>query len=252
MTDIAFEKADDILVVTISRPTKKNALTFAMYDQLTEALRDPDPAIRAVVITGAGETFCAGNDVFDFVQSTRPDRGGASTQPQATFLEALVNSSRPLVAAVHGAAIGIGATMLLHCDLVYASPTSRLEMPFVSLGLVPEAASSLLLPERVGLAIASEMLLLGAPLEAQRAFELGLINAIVPPADLLMVAKTKAKSLAAKPPAALFATRELLRGADRDRITARIRLEVERFAERLASTEAQQAFMSFLQRKPHK
>lgn len=252
MTDIAFEKADGILVATINRPTKKNALTFAMYAQLTDALRDPDPAIRAVVITGAGETFCAGNDVLDFVQATRPDRGEHSTQPQAAFLETLVNSSRPLVAAVHGAAIGIGATMLLHCDLVYASPTARLEMPFVSLGLVPEAASSLLLPERVGLAIASEMLLLGAPLEAKRAFELGLINDIVPPVDLVMLAKTKAKALAAKPPEALRATRELLRGAERDRITARIRLEIERFGERLSSTEAQQAFMNFLQRKPQK
>lgn len=252
MSDIAFETDDGVLVVTINRPNKKNALTFDMYGQLTAALLDPDPNIRVIVIAGAGETFCAGNDVLDFVQATHPDAQGRSVLPQARFLEALVNSPRPLVAAVHGAAIGIGATMLLHCDLVYASPTSRLEMPFVSLGLVPEAASSLLLPERVGLAIASEMLLLGAPIGAQRAVDLRLVNELVPASDLLMMAKTKAKVLASKPPEALRATRELLRAEERARINARLRLEVERFAERLASSEAQQAFMSFLRRKPAK
>lgn len=248
--NIAFENEGGVLVVTINRPKKKNALTLDMYAQLSETLRDPDPDIRVIVIAGAGETFCAGNDVLDFVQAARGVPGEHTVGPQARFLEALVHSHRPLVAAVHGAAIGVGATMLLHCDLVYASPTARLQMPFVELGLVPEAASSLLLPERVGLAVASEMLLLGAPLGAERALELRLINGIVPAGELLDVARERAKALAAKPPEALRATRELLRGKERARITARLQLEVERFAERLASSEAQQAFMAFLQRKP--
>lgn len=250
MSDIAFEKDDGILVATIKRPKKKNALTFDMYRALGDALRDPDPEIAAIVIASDGDTFCAGNDLQDFVRAASPDSPRLADLPQTYFLEALLNSPRPLVAAVHGAAIGVGATMLLHCDLVYASPTATLEMPFVSLGLVPEAASSLLLPERVGLAVASEMLLLGTAVEAERAVELRLFNAIVSAASLLNYSKSKAKALANQPPEALRVTRALLRGEERARIAARLRLEVDHFSERLASAEVQKTFTSFLQRKP--
>lgn len=249
MTDIVLERDGCVLVATINRPNKKNALTSDMYRVLGDALLDPDPEIGAVVIASAGETFCAGNDLHDFVRAAGAVRSEGSTLPQTRFFEGLIHSPRPLVAAVHGAAIGIGATMLLHCDLVYASPTAALAMPFVSLGLVPEAASSLLLPERVGLAVASEMLLLGASLGAERAAQLGLVNAVVPATKVIIHAKQQAKTLAAQPKEALRATRNLLRGADRERIAARIALEVERFSERLASAEAQNAFMSFLQRR---
>ncbi len=252
MSDIVLEKEDGVLIATINRPHKKNALTGEMYRALGDALLDPDPEIRAVVIASAGETFCAGNDLHDFVRATGSANSGGSTLPQAHFFEGLLRSTRPIVAAVHGAAIGIGTTMLLHCDLVYASPTARLAMPFVSLGLVPEAGSSLLLPKRVGLPIATEMLLLGTSVEAERAAALHLVNAVVPAPELLVIAKQKAKALADQPKDALRATRELIRGEDRGCIADRIALEVARFSERLASAEAQSAFLSFFQRKTAK
>lgn len=250
MSEIVTSKEDGVLVVTIDRPKKKNALTFDMYRALEAALRTPDPDVRAVLLASTGETFCAGNDVKDFLQVATSGAVRFGDLPQAGFLDALVSSPRPLVAAVHGAAIGVGATMLLHCDLVYASETARLEMPFVSLGLVPEAASSLLLPQRVGHAIAAEMLLLGTPVDARRARELLLVNEIVTAEGLLAHAKAQARALAAKPPEALRVARALIRGEERASIAERMRVEGERFAERLGSDEARQAFLAFVQRKP--
>jgi len=248
MADIEIARDGAVLVVTINRPQKKNALTFAMYRAIEEALRTTDPDIRAVVITGAGETFTAGNDLQDFLGVATSGKASFDELPQARFLDALVQTTRPLVAAVHGPAIGVGATMLLHCDLVYASETARLEMPFVSLGLVPEAASSLLLPERVGHAVAAELLLLGASVDARRAKELRLVNEIVPSQELVAVARAKAHALAAKPPEALHAARELIRGQGRAAVLERMRVEGAYFSERLASAEARAAFGAFLGR----
>ncbi len=178
MTEVVVTRSQGILELRIDRAAKKNALTFAMYEALTEALRQAqsDASVRVAMITSSGETFCAGNDIADFLKP-RDDFGAA---PPSRFIEGLVAFDKPLLAAVHGPAVGIGATMLLHCDLVYASTTARLRMPFVSLGLVPEAGSSLLLPRRVGDAVAAEILLLGAWIDAERARELRLVNAVLP------------------------------------------------------------------------
>jgi enoyl-CoA hydratase/carnithine racemase len=246
MADILVSRSDGVVEVCLDRAAKKNALTGAMYGAMTEALTaaDADPAARVVLLTANGETFCAGNDIADFLEP-RPD---ILQSPGQRFIAALVQFSKPLVAAVHGAAVGIGTTMLLHCDLVYASTSARLRTPFVSLGLVPEAASSLLLPARVGHAVASEMLLLGAWIDAARAERLGLVNAVLPSApELLAFARERAGELAKSPPGALQMTKTLLR--DRAAMTVRAREEAHCFAERLTSPEAREAFNAFLERR---
>ncbi len=249
MSEILVSREGHVCEVRIDRAAKKNALTFAMYTALTEALAGAkaDAAVRAVLVTGAGETFCAGNDIADFLKP-RDDMHGA---PPARLIDMLVGFDKPIVAAVHGPAVGIGATMLLHCDLVYASPTARLRMPFVSLGLVPEAGSSLLLPRRVGDAIAAEMLLLGAWIDAERARELRLVNAVLPTADeLVAFARARAAELGAAPPSALRSTRALLRGQrDSGELRGRIREELESFGRHLVSPEAREAFSAFLERR---
>jgi enoyl-CoA hydratase/carnithine racemase len=248
MADIEMSRDGAVLVVTINRPQKKNALTFAMYSAIEKALRTTDPDVRAILVTGAGETFTAGNDLQDFLGVAASGNVNFNELPQARFLDALAATTRPLVAAVHGPAIGVGATMLLHCDLVYASETARLEMPFVSLGLVPEAASSMLLPERVGHAVAAELLLLGTSVDARRAKELRLVNEVVSSGELVAVARAKAHALAAKPPEALRAARELLRGQGRAAVLQRIHVEGVYLGERLGSAEARAAFDAFLGR----
>jgi enoyl-CoA hydratase/carnithine racemase len=247
MSEVVVSRTGGVLEARIDRAAKKNALTFAMYAALTEALQQAraDPSVRAALITASGETFCAGNDIADFLKP-REDFGAA---PPSRFIEALVAFDKPLVAAVQGPAVGIGATMLLHCDLVYVSPTARLRMPFVSLGLVPEAGSSLLLPRRVGDVVAAEMLLLGAWIDAERARELRLVNAIVPSSELAPFARARAAELAASPPGALRMTRALLRG-DAEALRARIQKEAAAFAESLKSPEAKEAFNAFLERRP--
>jgi enoyl-CoA hydratase/carnithine racemase len=247
MSEIAIAREGAVLELRIDRAAKKNALTFAMYVALTEALRQArsDASVRAVLVTGSGDTFCAGNDIADFLKP----RDDFAAAPPSQFIEALVAFDKPLVAAVHGQAIGIGATMLLHCDLVYASATARLRMPFVSLGLVPEAGSSLLLARRVGDAVAAEMLLLGAWVDATRAKELRLVNAVLPNAEeLVAFARARAQELAAAPPGALRATRALLRG-DRAELRMRIAEEARAFAQCLTSPEAREAFAAFLERR---
>ncbi len=246
-SEVFVSRAGGVLELRLDRAAKKNALTFAMYAALTEALAQAhsDPAVRAVLVTASGETFCAGNDIADFLKP-RDDFGAA---PPSRFIEALAGFDKPLVAAVQGPAVGIGATMLLHCDLVYASPTARLRMPFVSLGLVPEAGSSLLLPRRVGDAVAAEMLLLGAWIDAERAKELRLVNAIVAgPGELAPFARQRAAELAACPPGALRMTRALLRG-DAAAVRTRIGSEAAAFAQCLTSPEAKEAFNAFLERR---
>jgi enoyl-CoA hydratase/carnithine racemase len=231
-----------VLRITLARPEKKNALTGAMYEMLTQALSETarEAGVRAVLLAGSGGSFCAGNDIADFASVA----GDFRNAPSLRFIRALALCDTPLVAAVEGVAVGVGTTMLLHCDLVYAAPDARFRMPFVDLGLVPEAASSLLVPRRFGLAKAAELLMLGDAFGAEEALRLGLINAIVPAEDLLDHAAARACSLAAKPAAALAATRRLMRG-DRAEIVARIDAEAEAFAVAVRSAEAQAAFAAF-------
>jgi enoyl-CoA hydratase/carnithine racemase len=246
MVEVLVSRSGGVVEVCLDRAAKKNALTGAMYQALTDALTAAaaDDEVRAVLLTANGETFCAGNDIADFLEP-RPD---FQASPPQKFIGALIQFPKPLVAAVHGAAIGIGTTMLLHCDLVYASAAAKLRTPFVSLGLVPEAGSSLLLPARVGHAVASEMLLLGAWIDAARAERLGLFNAVLPTApELLAFARERAGELAKNPPGAVQATKALLR--ERDALRARVLEEGQRFAERLVSPEAREAFTAFLERR---
>jgi enoyl-CoA hydratase/carnithine racemase len=246
MNHVIVSQHASVLELRLDRPAKKNALTFAMYDALSTAIESAavDAVVRAVVITASGDAFCAGNDIGDFLN---PTVATAGPPPSFRFMQAIASFPKPLLAAVGGVAVGIGATMLLHCDLVYAGPDARLSMPFVSLGLTPEAASTLLLPQRVGHAVASEMLLLGAQIDAARAKELGLVNDIVAsPRD---VALEKAAMIAERSPRAICVTKELLRRVDPSHVMPRLEEEVRYIAEALASAEGQQALLAFLERR---
>jgi enoyl-CoA hydratase/carnithine racemase len=242
MTDVEVARNGAVLELTLNRPAKKNALTNAMYRALTVALHEAerDQGIGAVLISGAGDVFSAGNDIGDFVAAVSGgDMAGAD------FVRKIAAFSKPLVAAVDGLAVGVGTTMLLHCDLIYASPSARFSLPFVDLGLLPEAGSSLLLPRRVGMARASAWLLAGESFSAEEAREAGLINGVVAGDALLVTAREKAARLAAKPRTALLAARKFLRG-DKEEILARIDAELDAFRAALASPQAQGALAAFL------
>ena len=243
---ILIHEADGVLELRFNRPEKQNAITGAMYGTLTAALQDAAmrPAVRAVLIAGEGDIFTAGNDIKDFLAMS----GGLAGAPPAQFIRAIATFGKPLVAAVHGPAIGVGATLLLHCDLVYASPEASLSVPFVDLGLVPEAGSSMLLPARVGFARAAALLLLGEPMDAEAARIAGLVNAVVPAEALRAHARAKAQKLAEKPPAALAATRTLMRG-EPGPLHAQMELESAAFSRALQGAEAREAFTAFLERR---
>src|SRR5258708_30497988 len=228
MDEILVTRTGAVCELRLNRPAKRNAITFAMYAALDEALRaaQADDAVRVALLSGEGAGFCAGNDLNDFL--TGPPF--SSEHPVMGFLHTLAAFGKPLLAAVHGQAVGIGVTLLLHCDLVLAARGAQLSMPFVSLGLVPEAASSLLLPRLVGTQRAAELLLLGAPLDAAAALHLGLVNRVVEEAQLLPEARALSRTLAQQPGGALQATRRLLRGDPRD-IHARIDAEARVFGE---------------------
>lgn len=238
-----------VLVVTLARPEKKNALTGAMYEALIAAFAaaSDDPEVAALVIEGDGGVFCAGNDIGDFIAYASAPGAVAGELPGVRFIHALARFAKPLVAAVDGAAIGIGATLCLHCDLVYASPTARFHMPFVDLGLAPEAGSSLLAPLRFGRARAAEYLLLGEPFDGEAARAGGLVNAVVDAGSLRALAHAKAKALAAKPRQAMLTMRRLIRG-DEAALLARMDEEVKLFTAALKSPEAQAAFVAFMKR----
>jgi len=248
MTDILVTDDGPVRIVRINRPEKKNALTLAMYDAMAAAIEQAGkiPAIRCLLIAGAPGTFCAGNDIGDFMQAA--SQGGALGAPILRFLHALVACEKPLVAAVNGNAIGIGTTMLLHCDHIVAGSDARFATPFVSLGLVPEAASSLLAPRLMGHARAFALLVMGRPLAAAEAKDAGIVNAVVAPADTEDAALQAARAIAGLPPQGVLIARRLMRGSVDD-ILARIDAEAEQFKARLQSPEAQAAFMAFLGRK---
>ncbi len=244
---ILVEQSGSILRIGINRPEKKNALTIAMYAAMTDALHaaESDPAIRVILIHGTSDCFTSGNDIMDFVQAPPTDE----TSPVFRFLHAIVGATKPLVAAVAGPAVGIGTTMLLHCDLVFAVQQTRFQLPFINLGLVPEAGSSLLLPRFLGHVRAAELLMLGEPFDGATALELGLVNQVVPNEEVIAVATDAARALAAKPPAAMRATKALLKQGVRDAVEATIATEGKLFAERLQSPEAGEAFQAFMERR---
>lgn len=239
---------DRVRVVTFDRPEKKNALTSAMYHRLTDELETAaeNPATRVLVLTGTGGTFTSGNDLRDFL-----DQVEDGSEPSAfRFLKRLPAFPKPLIAAVNGAAIGIGTTMLLHCDLVFASADARFALPFAALGVCPEAASSLLLPRVAGLQRATELLLLGEPFDAERAREVGIVNEVVPAEELQQRVAERAAAIAALPPAAVRATKALVRHELRDRIDETMTREGEIFGRLLSSPEATEAMTAFLEKRP--
>jgi enoyl-CoA hydratase/carnithine racemase len=244
-----------VLTIEIARPEKKNALTQAMYQAMADALngaRD-DKAVRAVLITGQPGIFTSGNDIEDFMK-----RGGASSQgsdamesPVFRFMRALLDCDKPVVAAVTGAAIGIGTTMLLHCDFVFVADDARLAMPFVALGLVPEFASSLVVPQLMGHRRAAEKLLTGDPFTAEQAVECGIANAVITASEVVNHARRVAERFNALPPGAVREAKALMRSPSREGVLQTIRTEGELFAARLRSPEAMEAFQAFFQkRKP--
>lgn len=245
---IGVEAADGVAILTLDRPAKRNALTRAMYAALAEALAaaEADPAVRVVLLTGAGEAFTAGNDLDDFL---RHPPGDPASSPVFRVLQGAAAAEKPLVAAVRGAAVGIGTTLLLHCDLVYAAEDARFRLPFVDLGLVPEGGSSLLLPALVGQARAAELLLLGEPFDAAAAHAMGLVTAVVPAAALTARALERARTLADKPAESVRLTKRLLRRGRTKDVSGRIAEEGGYFAARLASPEFRAAIAAFHARK---
>ena len=238
-----------VATIEIARPEKKNAITLDMYSAMADALTqaDADKAVRAVLLTGQPGIFTSGNDLEDFLQ--RPNQGSHS--PPFRFMRALAGCEKPVVAAVTGPAIGIGTTLLLHCDLVYVSDEARLALPFTSLGLVPEFASSLLLPRLLGHVRAAEKLLLGDPFGPQDAVDLGLANAVLPASEVVHHARRVAERFNGLPPGAVRDSKRLMRRATAGQVTDAIAAESGLFLERLSSPEAREAFGAFLQkRKP--
>jgi len=243
---VRIERDGGVLLATLSRVEKKNALTADMYGALLGALEtaSADKDIAVVLIAGDGGVFTAGNDIGDFVKAAQSP-AGFQESAGGRFIRALARFEKPLVVAVEGNAVGIGTTLCLHADLVYAAPSARFRMPFVDLGLVPEAGASRLVPARFGPARAAEYLLLGEAFDAPTAREIGFVNAVVPAEELRAHALGKAKALAGKPRAALLATRRLMRG-DQEALYVHMEAELEVFAKAVRSPEAAAAFMAFL------
>jgi len=237
---------DRVLSIRMNRPEKKNALTGAMYRAMTEALTqaDADANVRAVLITGAPDCFTAGNDISDFA-SARPGQDS----PAILYLQTLAATAKPVLAAVGGVAIGIGTTMLLHCDLVYAAAGARFQLPFVNLGLCPEAASSLILPSLMGTHRAAQLLLFGEPFGADVARDLGIVNQLVPDPELLPTATAEAQRLAEKPPSSLRTTKMLLKTGQAEAIKQAMAREGQHFAALLQGPEAKEAMAAFLERR---
>ena len=247
MPDILESNDGPVRTLRLNRPDKKNALTLAMYETMAASIEDAatKPAVRCLLIAGAPDVFCAGNDLNDFVAMAK---SGALGTPIVRFMHALARCEKPLVASVSGAAVGIGTTMLLHCDQVIASNTAMFMTPFVSLGLVPENGSSLIAPRLMGHARAFSLLAMGKPLSAEEAKAAGIVNSVVPVENLDAHALVVAREIAALPPESVLTARRLMRGSV-DEVVARIDEETEAFKTRLASPEAQAAFAAFFKRK---
>ncbi|HYX52241.1 MAG TPA: enoyl-CoA hydratase [Candidatus Limnocylindrales bacterium] len=247
MTDqVQVQVENRVMAIRMNRPEKKNALTGAMYNAMRDALRKAggNPQVRAVLLTGTQDCFTAGNDLADFA-AAKP----GEPVPALTFLEVLTATPKPVVAAVAGVAVGIGTTMLLHCDLVYAAKSARFQLPFVNLGLCPEAASSMILPAMAGSHRASELLMLGEPFGADVGREIGLVNQVVDDAELFAAAAAKAQALAEKPPAAMRATKALIKGSVSAAIAEAMKRESAQFGALLQGPEAKEAMAAFMERR---
>ena len=245
MSQISAEQIGAVLVLKLNRAEKKNALTQEMYQTLATKINEAagDFAIRCIVISSEGDSFTAGNDINDFANNPQMDEGS----PVFNFLFAIHNFPKPLIAAVHGRAVGIGTTMLMHCDIVTANPNSIFSMPFVSLGLVAEGGSSYLFPRLVGHTKASEILLTGRSFSSDEALQMGLINEISE--DHFGAAMKFANTLAEQPPTAVINTKALLKSGSHEALNQVMRAEGELFKMAMDSDEAQQAFMNFLMKK---
>ena len=246
-TGIKTAVLNGVCTLEIARPEKKNALTGEMYVALAQGLRaaGTDPKVRSVLITGQPGIFTSGNDLEDFMTRSGP----VEDSPVVLFMHALMDCEKPVVAAVTGAAIGIGTTLLLHCDFVYVSDEARLAMPFVSLGLVPEFAASLLFAQQAGPRRAAEKLLLGDPFTGADAVEYGIANAVLPPSEVVPHARRVAERFNALPPAAVRESKKLMRRAEGSAVRQAIAAENEVFAARLTSPEAKEAFAAFFEKR---
>jgi enoyl-CoA hydratase/carnithine racemase len=238
---------DGVACIEIARPERKNAITAEMYGQMADALEEAgrDATVRAIVIHGASTVFSAGNDIQDFLE--RPPTSEDSSTVR--FMRTLAAQEKPVIAAVNGAAVGIGTTLLMHCDLVYCADDAMFSMPFVSLGLCPEFASSLLVPLAAGYHKAAEKLLLGEPISAEEALEMGLVNRLLPPGQVLEYALHQAGRFRALPPVAVQETKRLLKAGWRAATDRALTAEMETFCRLLASPESREAFHAFLERR---
>jgi enoyl-CoA hydratase/carnithine racemase len=248
MTDIVTEHSGTILRVQLNRPSKKNAMTSAMYITMADLLNAAaqDDRVRVVLWHGAGDSFCAGNDLDDFLKNPP----GPEDSPQSRLINAFIAFEKPVVTAVHGAAVGGGTTMLTHCDFVYASETAKFQMPFINLALVPEFATTFSIPMRIGYLRAAELLLLGLPFDANRAAELGLVTRVVPDSKLLEAATETAQKLAAKSAAALQASKRLTKKPWRDALLEAAKAENREFSVRVRSADTKEAITAFFEKRP--
>lgn len=247
--DILRSKTNGILTIEFNRPDKKNAITSAMYQMMADALQEAesDAAVRAILFVGKPEVFTAGNDLEDFMNN--PPQ--SEDRPIAQFMRALSRATKPVVAAVSGSAVGIGTTLLMHCDLVYAADNAKFSMPFTQLGLCPEFSSSLLFPQIVGYPRAAEKLMLGEAFSVDEAYQMGLVSKVVPLADLVPFARAQAAKLVALPASSIRVTKQLMKGSRGAEIDAKMMEEIRHFSAMLAAPEAKEAFKAFFEkRKP--
>ena len=244
MPDTRITRQNHILRIQLNRPRKKNALTPAMYDSLREAIEraDADADIHVITLTGSGDSFCAGNDLNTFLDDPASDTA-------ARFIKAIAGARTPIVAAVNGVAVGVGVTMLLHCDLVYAAEDAKFNFAFIDLGLLPEAASTYLLPRLLGYSGAAELLLLGEAFSADKARQCGIVNQVVAAEALEQLAQSKAAQLAAKPAEALRQTKMLLRRGSAKAVGETMALELSMISERLVSAEVRGIMQAFFERR---
>lgn len=247
--EIASSKADGVLTIQFNRPDKKNAFTAAMYQAMTDALHEAerDASVRAILFMGNTEAFTAGNDLEDFLK----DPPSSPEAPVFRFMHAVTQASKPLVAAVAGNAVGIGTTLLMHCELVYAAENAKFALPFAKLGVCPEFASSFLLPQLAGYQRAAEALMLGESFGAEEAYDMGLVNRVLPIEELAAFALAQAGKLAALPPTSIRVTKQLMKAAQQTTVNAQMAEEIRHFAAMLFAPAAKEAVTAFLEkRKP--
>ncbi|HET6828196.1 MAG TPA: enoyl-CoA hydratase [Ramlibacter sp.] len=247
MSDILTHVEAGVMTITLNRLERKNSITSAMYGAMAEALATAaqDAAVRVALLQGHETVFCAGNDIGDFLN--KPPAGADS--PVFRFLHGIATFPKPLLAAVCGPAVGIGTTMLLHCDLVYAGDNAAFSMPFVNLGLCPEAASSLLVPQMLGYHRAAEALLLGEPFMAEAALEVGLVNRVLPPTEANGYAQAQARKLAAKPLSSLVETKRLMKKGQQQAVAQQMQEEGASFGRMLREPAAREAFTAFMEKR---